>query len=124
MLFRSKDEAPVPPLATGKTPVTPEVSGNPVAFVNVAVIFPALKSPLASLNTIVETVFALVAVVAELLTLPVVEMVASFESAMAADVEISALTISPSFIFPDVIALADISGLAAVELVPARSPPN
>lgn len=27
---------PVPPLATGKTPETPDVSGNPVAFVSVA----------------------------------------------------------------------------------------
>ena len=29
---------PVPPLATGKTPVTPVVSGSPVAFVNTAAL--------------------------------------------------------------------------------------
>ena len=47
---------------------------------NVAVIVPALKLPLASRATIAETVFALVAVVAELLTLPAVLIVDNLSS--------------------------------------------
>jgi hypothetical protein len=35
-LLAVNDTAPVPPLATGSVPVTPVVSGNPVAFVSVA----------------------------------------------------------------------------------------
>ena len=34
-LFAVKVDAPVPPLATGKVPVTPVDKGRPVAFVNV-----------------------------------------------------------------------------------------
>lgn len=75
--------APVPPLATGKVPVTPVVRGKPVRLVavpldgvpnappltklplavpvNAAVIVPAVKFPEASRATIVDAVLALVA---------------------------------------------------------------
>ena len=77
----------------------------PVTFpVRFAVIVPAVKFPLASRATIVDGVLSLVAVVAELLTLPVVAIVANLLSAMAAVKLMSALTISPSFIFPEVTA--------------------
>jgi hypothetical protein len=59
-----------------------------------AVMVPAEKLPDESRATIALAVFALVAVVAELATLPAVEIVASFESVIAADDEISALTIN------------------------------
>jgi hypothetical protein len=55
---------------------------------------PAEKLPDESRATIALAVFALVAVVAEFATLPAVLMVANFESAIAADDEISALTIN------------------------------
>ena len=51
---------------------------------NAAVIVPAVKLPLPSLATIALAVFRLVAVVAELETLPAVEMVASLLSGMLA----------------------------------------
>ena len=55
--------APVPPFAMPTVPLTF------VAFpLSVAVIVPAMKSPLASLETIEFGLFELVAVVAELLT--------------------------------------------------------
>jgi hypothetical protein len=63
-----------------------------------AVIVPAEKFPLASLATIADAVFALVAVVAELDTFPAVEMVASLVSAIAAEELMSALTIDPAVI--------------------------
>ena len=104
---------------------------KPVKF---AVMLPAIKSPLASRATIADAVFALVAVVAELLTFPAVAMVASFVSTIAADALMSALTISPSRIFAlvtasalilaVVMALAEMIGFVAVELVPAKSPAN
>ena len=97
----------------------------------VAVIVPALKSPLASRATIALAVLAFVAVVAELLTLFAVAIVANLESAMAAEVEISAFIISPSAIlalvtasaanFDVVMALVLIDGKAAV---PSKSPAN
>jgi len=59
-----------------------------------AVIVPAAKLPDESRATMSFAVFALVAVVAEFATLPAVEIVANFESVIAADDEISALTIS------------------------------
>ena len=58
----------------------------------VAVIVPAEKFPEASRVTIALAVLALVAVVAELDTLPAVEIVASFVSAIAAAELMSALT--------------------------------
>jgi len=58
----------------------------------VAVIAPAAKAPPASLATIADAVFADVAVVAELDTLPAVEIVASFVSTIAAAASTSALT--------------------------------
>ena len=61
--------------------------------VKAAVIVPALKLPLASRDTIAETVLSFVAVVALLDTLPDVLIVASLVSTIAADVEISAFTI-------------------------------
>ena len=60
--------------------------------VSAAEIVPALKLPDASRATIADAVFALVAVVAELLTLDAVEIVASFVSTIAADALMSALT--------------------------------
>ena len=102
--------------------------------VKLAVIVPAVKFPLASRATIAEAVFASVAVVAELLTLPGVAIVANLVSMIAAVVEMSALTISPSFILSDVTALlmiftvvmasAEMTGAAAVVPVPAKSPAN
>jgi hypothetical protein len=108
------------------------------------VIVPAVKLPLSSRATIADAVFASVAVVAELLTLPEVAIVANLVSAIAADVLMSALTISPSFIlsevtasaanladvtaasliFTVVIALSEITGAVADEFVPAKSPAN
>lgn len=102
--------------------------------VRLAVMFPAAKSPLASRVTIAEAVFASVAVVAELLTFPDVAMVANFVSAIAADALMSAFTMVPFAIFEEVtaslmiftvvIASSEIIGAAALELVPAKSPPN
>jgi hypothetical protein len=115
------------------------VDAFPVRFpvtlpVRFAVIVPALKLPLASRATIADAVFASVAVVAELLTFPEVVIVANLVSAMAADVEISALTISPSNIFSLVTASAanlavliaelEITGTDALLFVPAKSPAN
>jgi len=75
---------------------------NAVAVValpeRVAVIVPAVKLPDASRATIADAVFALVAVVAELDTFPVVEMVASLVSAIAAEALTSASTIDPAVI--------------------------
>ena len=65
----------------------------PVTFpVSAAEIVPALKLPDVSRATIADAVFALVAVVAELLTFDAVEIVASFVSTMAALALMSALT--------------------------------
>ncbi len=104
---------------------------NPVKL---AVMVPAVKFPLASRATIADAVLALVAVVAELLTFPAVAMVASFVSTIAAVALISALTISPSrifalvtasaLIFTVVMALSEMTGFVALELVPAKSPAN
>jgi len=67
---------------------------DPVTFpVRFEVIVVAAKLPDASLETMEFAVFASVAVVAELLTLPTVVMVASLVSAIAADGLTSALTI-------------------------------
>jgi hypothetical protein len=60
--------------------------------VSAAEIVPALKLPDASRATIADAVFALAAVVAELLTFDAVEIVASFVSTMAALALMSALT--------------------------------
>src|SRR5580658_1357011 len=59
-----------------------------------AVIVPAEKLPELSRATIALGVLVLVAVVAEFATLPAVEIVANFESAIAAAGSISALTIN------------------------------
>jgi hypothetical protein len=59
---------------------------------NAAVIVPAVKLPPASLATMAFPVFADVAVVAVLATFPAVVICASFVSAMAAVLEMSALT--------------------------------
>ena len=63
--------------------------------VKAAVMVPAVKSPLASLTTIADGVFALAAVVALLLTLPAVAMVASLVSTIAAEAFMSASSIVP-----------------------------
>ena len=104
---------------------------NPVKL---AVMVPAVKSPFTSLATIADAVFALVAVVAELLTFPAVDMVASFVSTIAAEALMSALTIVPSrilalvtasaLILTAVIALSEMTGFVALEFKPARSPAN
>src|SRR3990167_4391061 len=70
----------------------------PVKF---AVIVPAVKLPDASLATIVLAVFAFVAVVAEFDTFPAVEIVANFESTIAAEESTSAFTIKDELRFPD-----------------------
>ncbi len=102
--------------------------------VKLAVIVPAAKSPLASRVTIADAVLASVAVVAELLTFPAVEIVANLVSAIAADELMSVFTMVPSAILAEVtapliiltvvIASSEITGAAALELVPAKSPPN
>jgi hypothetical protein len=75
------------------------VAAEPDALpVKAAVIVPAVKFPLASRATIALAVFALVAVVAELLTFDAVEIVASLVSTMPADALMSALTITPAAI--------------------------
>lgn len=99
--------------------------------VKLAVIVPAVKFPLASRATMAEAVLASVAVVAELLTFPAVEIVANLVSAMPAEALMSAFTMlpsaifalvtAPSLIFAVVTALAAISGEAAV---PVKSPAN
>jgi hypothetical protein len=91
-----------------------------VAFpLNAAVIVPAVKLPLASLATIALAVFAFVAVVAVLDTLPVVDIVASFVSAIAAAEFISAFTIESAVIAADIV----ISALPLNEVaVPVTSP--
>jgi hypothetical protein len=74
----------------------------PVTFpVKFAVIVPAEKLPDASRDTMAFAVFALVAVVAELATLPAVEIVASFVSTIPADADTSASTIRELDKFPD-----------------------
>jgi hypothetical protein len=77
---------------------------------SVSVTVPALKLPDASRVTIAEPVLFAVAVVAELLTLPAVEIVASFVSAIAALALISSLTIEP----------AVIAALSVTSLVPSN----
>ena len=75
--------APVPPFAIATVPVTfvaeVAVKAFPARF---AVMVPAVKLPLASLETIEFGVLELVAVVALLLTFPAVVIVESFESEM------------------------------------------
>jgi hypothetical protein len=66
-----------------------------------AVMVPAEKLPDESRATIALAVLRLVAVVAEFATLPAVLMVANFESVIAADDEISALTINELDNSPD-----------------------
>jgi hypothetical protein len=63
---------------------------------SVAVIVPAEKFPDASRATMAPGVMSLVAVVAELATLPAAVIVDSLVSAMAAESEMSALVIVPS----------------------------
>ena len=102
--------------------------------VKAAVMFPAVKLPLASRATIADAVLLFVAEVAELLTLPVVVMVANLASAMAAVVEISSLVISPFKILALVTASAanlavemaklEITGTVALLFVPPKSPAN
>ena len=65
------------------------------------VIIPAAKLPVPSRNTIVLGVLALVAVVAELATLPVVLIVANLVSTIAADADTSAFTIRELDKLPD-----------------------
>ena len=83
-------------VSTGIAVVEPYVAAVTVVFAlrsKSAVINPAEKLPDASRATIAEPVFAFVAVVAELFTLPAVEIVASLVSAIAASDLMSALTI-------------------------------
>ena len=91
-----KDGTEEVPAGSTSAPVNvPPVKGNSRLEwpVTVAVIVPALKFPLASLLTIVEGLFKLVAVVAELETRPAVESVTSLLFAIVPTV-ISASTIS------------------------------
>src|SRR5262245_31341285 len=74
---------------------------NDAAPITAAVTEPALKFPEASRDTIAFAVFALVAVVAELFTLPAVVIVASLPSLIAADALISAFTIKELLKFPE-----------------------
>ena len=79
---------------------------------NAAVIVPAVKLPLASLATIALAVFKFVAVVAELETLPAVEIVDSFESAiepanMALVTLVAPIAVTP----PDVIVTSPVTAV-------------
>lgn len=101
---------------------------NPVKL---AVMVPAVKSPFASRATIADAVFAFVAVVAELLTLPEVAIVANLVSKMAAVALMSAFTISPSRILalvtaPSLILVVVMAFAAMVGevAVPLKSPAN
>ena len=73
-----------------------DVSALPAPEKAVAVIVPAVKFPLPSRATIALAVFALVAVVALLLTFNAVEIVASFVSAIAAVAATWAFEIVPA----------------------------
>ena len=98
------------------------VAAFPVTFpVRFAVIVPALKLPLASRATIADAVLSAVAVVAELLTFPLVAMVANLESEMDAEDEISSFAMVPSAIFALVMTPVAIDGDSAV---PVKSPAN
>ena len=103
---------PVPPFAPVTMPVTLAAVPDtlPVTSpVRLAEIVPAEKFPEASRRTMVPAVLRLVAVVAELETLPGVVMAASLVSAIAAVADILLLSMAP----------AATAGEAAV---PARSP--
>ncbi len=76
----------------------PAAGDPPVTASPLKIDVPAEKLPLASLATIAFTVFALAAVVAEFETLPDVEIVANFVSAIAAVPLTSASAIVPSVI--------------------------
>jgi hypothetical protein len=80
-------------------------------------IWPQANSPEAPRRTIVLGVLVAVAVVAELETLPAVEIVSSFVSAMAAEALISALTIEPAVIAEAIAILADPSKEVAVPVI-------
>ena len=77
------------------SPVTLPVKFPVTLPVSAAVIVPALKFPLASLDTMAFAVLLLVAVVALFNTFPLVEIVANLLSAIAALDDISAFTIDP-----------------------------
>ena len=101
---------------------------NPVKL---AVIVPAVKLPLASRATMADAVFASVAVVAELLTFPAVEMVANLVSTIAAVGLISAFTMVLSAILADVTAALIIfavvmafAAMVGAPAVPLKSPAN
>ena len=100
------------------------VAAEPDALpVKAAVIVPAEKLPEASRATIADAVFALVAVVAELLTFDAVEIVASLVSTMPAEALMSSLTITPEAI--DVAFPTEVTSpvkLAFVVTLPAVKP--
>jgi hypothetical protein len=80
--------------ADKQTPSAPTLNESTVTA-------PAVKLPLESLATIADAVLAAVAVVAELLTFPLVEIVANFVSAIAALAETSAFTTRLELKTPD-----------------------
>ena len=109
------DGVPMAPVGICKAPVMV----SPVfktfkeeAPVTLAVMMSAAKFPDASRATIKFAVAAAVAVVAELLTLPAVAMVASLVSTMAAEAEMSALTIKEDDTRPVVTATCKIPAAA------------
>ena len=107
-------------------PSAPPLTRFPLAVpVKAAVIVPAVKFPEASRATIADAVFALVAVVAELLTFPAVAIVASLVSTMPAEALMSALTITPAAIeveLPtEVTSPVKLALVVTVEALPVRA---
>jgi hypothetical protein len=99
------------------------VPAAPVVVVPTATVAPLPEAPdikpFASRNTIVFGVLAVVAVVAELETLPAVDIVASLVSAIAAAELMSALTIESAVIAVGMVIFAEPSNACAV---PVTSP--
>jgi hypothetical protein len=91
-----RDEAVTPD--ANVLPVRPLANAALAVPVRVAVIVPALKFPDASRATIADAVFALAAVVAELLTFSAVAIVSSLVSTIAALALMSAFTMTPEAI--------------------------
>jgi hypothetical protein len=106
-------------MANGMTAPVGTRSVAPVPAKAVAVMVPAEKLPEASRATMADAVLALVAVVAELDTLLLEEIVASFVSAIAAAELMSALTMESAVIALAMVILAPPLKLVAV---PVTSP--
>jgi len=92
----------VPVTSPEREPVNPrEVVADAAFPFNVAVITFAVKLPEASRNTMALGTLAIVAVVAELATLPALVIVANLSSVIAAEELISLFTISDVLKVPD-----------------------